>query len=147
MILLTDWVLLQPGVASVYCSIVQQTHNGVELYVREFPEMAGMQFWDIRRRFDAAIIVGFMAKSGDLRINPAEEEVMPEGARLVALADDGAANLRNQHAVITSATHTHSTCSTAASHAVPLASALQIFMVISTIGDVFDSFLPKLAHS
>lgn len=114
----------------MYCSIVQQTRNGVELYVREFPEMAGMQFWDIRRRFDAAIIVGFMAKSGDLRINPAEEEVMPEGARLVALADDGATNLRNQHAVITSATHTHSTCSTAASHALPLASAFQIYIVI-----------------
>ena len=126
MILLTDWVPLQPGVASVYCSIVQQTRNGVELYVREFSEMAGMQFWDIRRRFDAAIIVGFMAKSGDLRINPAEEEVMPEGARLVALADDGAANLHNQHALISSATHTHSTCNTAASHALPLASAFQI---------------------
>ena len=124
----------------MYCSIVQQTRNGVELYVREFPEMAGMQFRDIRRRFDAAIIVGFMAKSGDLRINPAEEEVMPEEARLVALADDGAANLHNEHAAISSSTRKHSTCSTAASHALLLASAFQ--MVILTVDAVLDSYPP-----
>ena len=42
-----------------------------------------------RRRFDSAVVVGFMEKSGDLKINPPEEEGMPEGARVVALADDG----------------------------------------------------------
>ena len=31
-----------------------------------------------------------MEKAGDLKINPPEEEGMPEGARVVALADDGA---------------------------------------------------------
>ncbi|CAK0785418.1 hypothetical protein CVIRNUC_008627 [Coccomyxa viridis] len=78
-----------PGVASVYCSIVQQTRNGVELYVREFSELVGMSFCEIRRRFDSAVVVGFMEKAGDLKINPPEEEGMPEGARVVALADDG----------------------------------------------------------
>jgi len=73
---------LQPGVASVYCSIVQQTHNGVELYERQFNEMIGMTFGEIRRRFDTAVIVGFMAKAGELNINPADDEKMPEGARL-----------------------------------------------------------------
>ena len=80
---------LQPGVASVYCTIVQQTHNGVELYVRQFPEMVGLTFGNIRRRFDTAVAVGFMCKAGELSINPSDEEEMPEGARLVALADDG----------------------------------------------------------
>ncbi len=42
-----------------------------------------------RRRFDSAVVVGFMEKAGDLKINPPEEEGMPEGARVVALADDG----------------------------------------------------------
>ena len=73
----------------MYCSIVQQTHNGVELYVRQFNEMIGMTFGEIRRRFDTAVIVGFMAKAGELNINPADDKKMPEGARLVALADDG----------------------------------------------------------
>ena len=80
--------------ASVYCSIVQQTHNGVELYVREFKDMIGRTFGAIRRRFDTAIIVGFMAKSGDLRINPADDEELQEGSRLVALAEDGARKLQ-----------------------------------------------------
>ena len=31
-----------------------------------------------------------MEKAGDLKIDPPEEEGMPEGARVVALADDGA---------------------------------------------------------
>ncbi len=44
----TKEVPLQPGVASVYCSIVQQTRNGVELYVREFSELVGMSFCEIR---------------------------------------------------------------------------------------------------
>ena len=79
--------------ASVYCTIVQQTHNGVELYVRQFPDMVGLTFGDIRRRFDTAIVVGFMCKAGALKMNPSDEEEMPEGARLVALADDGAASL------------------------------------------------------
>ena len=47
-ILATKSVSLQPGVASVYCSIVQQTRNGVELYVREFSELVGMSFREIR---------------------------------------------------------------------------------------------------
>ena len=81
---------MQPGVASVYCTIVQQTHNGVELYVRQFQEMVGLTFGDIRRRFDTAVVVGFMCKAGELKMNPSDEEEMPEGSRLVALADNGA---------------------------------------------------------
>ena len=46
--LVMETVPLQPGVASVYCSIVQQTRNGVELYVREFSELVGMTFREIR---------------------------------------------------------------------------------------------------
>lgn len=30
---------VQPGVASVYCSLVQQTKGGAELYIRRFPEV------------------------------------------------------------------------------------------------------------
>ena len=36
-----------------------------------------------------------MEKAGDLKINPPEEEGMPEGARVVALADDGGHPYRN----------------------------------------------------
>lgn len=39
---------VQPGVASVYCSIVQQTRNGVECYCREFPQLEGLPFGEAR---------------------------------------------------------------------------------------------------
>lgn len=38
---------VQPGVASVYCSIVQQTRNGVECYVRDFPQLQGLPFREV----------------------------------------------------------------------------------------------------
>ncbi len=31
---------VQPGVASVYCAIVQQTRDGCEFYIKDFPELA-----------------------------------------------------------------------------------------------------------
>ena len=37
-------LLMQPGVASVYCSIVQQTKTGAEFYVEAFPELTGCNF-------------------------------------------------------------------------------------------------------
>ncbi|EIE27753.1 hypothetical protein COCSUDRAFT_55736 [Coccomyxa subellipsoidea C-169] len=78
-----------PGVASVYCSIVQQTRTGVECYVRSFPELQGMTFTEVRRRFDAAVVIGFMAKGGVLHINPPEDEPLEEGFRVIALAPNG----------------------------------------------------------
>jgi Trk K+ transport system NAD-binding subunit len=69
---------------------VQQTRSGVECYVRAFEELRGLTFADVRRRFDAAVVIGFMAKGGALCINPAEEEVLEDGARVVALAPNGA---------------------------------------------------------
>ena len=34
--------------ASVYCSIVQQTKNGIEFYIKHFPEVAGRPYADAR---------------------------------------------------------------------------------------------------
>ena len=40
-LLTPDWPVpaAQPGVASVYCSIVQQTRTGAEFYIETFPEL------------------------------------------------------------------------------------------------------------
>ncbi len=83
----------QPGVASVYCSIVQQTRNGVECYVRAFKDLIGLPFATVRRRFDTAVVIGFMGHDGALLINPAEDAVLEEGARIIALAHNGAVPL------------------------------------------------------
>ena len=46
----------QPGVASVYCAIVQQTRDGSEFYIKDFPELAGTCYADARRRFNSATL-------------------------------------------------------------------------------------------
>ncbi len=47
----------------------------------------------VRRRFDAAVVIGFMLKGGALRINPPEDLPLDEGARVIALAPNGASPL------------------------------------------------------
>lgn len=45
----------------------------------------------VRRRFDDAVIIGFMPKGSGapLAINPAEEEILEQGTRVIALAHNG----------------------------------------------------------
>ena len=49
---------LQPGVASVYCAIVQQTRDGCEFYIKDFPELAGCSYSEARRRLPDAVLYG-----------------------------------------------------------------------------------------
>ena len=50
--------ILQPGVASVYCAIVQQTRDGCEFYIKDFPELAGCSYSEARRRLPDAVLYG-----------------------------------------------------------------------------------------
>ena len=85
--------LLQPGVASVYCTIVQQTERGVEFYLKEFPELVGMTFQEARRAFDDAVLCGYMRNGGggqpDLYVNCKDLDVIEEGDRVIALSETG----------------------------------------------------------
>lgn len=45
----------QPGIASVYSSIVQQTRSGVEFYIRAFPDLEGLTYGAARRAFPVGI--------------------------------------------------------------------------------------------
>ncbi len=85
------YLCMQPGVASVYCTIVQQSLNGSEFYIREFKELTGMTFGAARRCFDGVIVVGYMRKSEQqpLKLNPGDEDILKEGDKIVALADTG----------------------------------------------------------
>ena len=82
---------LQPGVASVYCTIVQQSLNGSEFYIRTFQELSGLTFGAARRCFDGVIVVGYMRKSEQpsLRLNPSDDDVLKDGDQIVALAATG----------------------------------------------------------
>mmetsp|Transcript_19941 Transcript_19941/g.60258 ORF Transcript_19941/g.60258 Transcript_19941/m.60258 type:complete len:961 (+) Transcript_19941:333-3215(+) len=80
----------QPGVASVYCAIVQQTSDGCEFYIKSFPGLEGCTYQEARRRLPDAILYGYISKKDKmLHANPPESDVLGEGDRVVALASTG----------------------------------------------------------
>lgn len=48
MVYLNACCAVQPGVASVYCSIVQQTAKGVEFFFKYFSKLEGRQYGEAR---------------------------------------------------------------------------------------------------
>lgn len=65
---------VQPGVASVYCSLVQQTVGGTELYIRRFPELANTTYGDARRRFPTAAVIGYITLAVSPDVHGFEDE-------------------------------------------------------------------------
>ena len=80
---------VQPGVASVYCSIVQQTRTGAEFYIQPFPELVGQSYQEIRRSFSRAVACGFQRADKSLAINPPDDAVLQEGDSVIGLAQSG----------------------------------------------------------
>ena len=84
---------MQPGVASVYCTIVQQTKEGVEFYLKNFPGLEGKTFQEARRLFDDAVLCGYIRRreggESQLNINCSDSDVLQESDRMIALSQDG----------------------------------------------------------
>ena len=62
--------------------------EGSEFYFDTWPELYGCTFKEITVRFDDAIPVGFRNVDGDVRLNPADEDVYGEGEEILVLAED-----------------------------------------------------------
>jgi len=78
-------------VASVQCAILQKAPGSVQFYLREFDSMEGLPYEEVRRRFSGAVICGMVrSKSFIPRLNPAADEVLEKGDRIIALAPNGA---------------------------------------------------------
>lgn len=81
----------QPGVASVHCAILQKSPGGVSFFLREFPELNGLDFRDVRRRFADAVICGiFRTKQHFPVMNPGAQEKMEDGDKVIALSNNSA---------------------------------------------------------
>jgi Trk K+ transport system NAD-binding subunit len=82
---------MQPWVASVQCAILQKAPGSVQFYLREFESMEGLQYEEVRRRFSGAVVCGMVrSKSFIPRLNPAADEILEKGDRIIALAPNGA---------------------------------------------------------
>ena len=82
---------LQPGVASVYCTIVQQSLEDVEFYIRNFPQFCGKSYAAVRRSFQQVVVCGYVRPKADqpLCLNPPDSEVLHKGDLIVCLAQTG----------------------------------------------------------
>ncbi|KAL0047458.1 hypothetical protein WJX82_003858 [Trebouxia sp. C0006] len=81
---------VQPGVASVYCSIVQQTSKSVEFFFKHFSMLEGKTYSEARRMFEMAVAVGVYHKSDNsININPDEKTVFQPGDQIVVLSNTG----------------------------------------------------------
>ena len=80
---------LQPGVASVHCAILQKSPGSVSFFLREFPELAGQEFREVRRKFADAVICGiFRSKTHSPILNPGDKEIVQQGDRVIALSNN-----------------------------------------------------------
>ena len=82
--------LLQPGVASVQCAILQKAPGSVSFHLRQFDSMEGLDYEDVRRRFSGAVICGIVRKNSFVPLlNPTADTKMEKGDRIIALAPEG----------------------------------------------------------
>ena len=83
-------ILAQPGVASVQCAILQKAPGSVSFYLRQFDSLAGLTYEEARRRFSGAVMCGYV-REGEwaARLNPAPDEKLEAGDRVVLLAPQG----------------------------------------------------------
>lgn len=83
---------MQPGVASVYCTIVQQSLEDVEFYIRNFPQFCGKSFAVARRSFKQVVVCGYLRPKADqpLFLNPPDSDVLQKGDLVICLAQTGA---------------------------------------------------------
>lgn len=81
---------MQPGVASVQCAILQKAPGSVSFHLCQFNSLEGQEYEDVRRRFSGAVVCGIVRKNSFVPIlNPAADEKMEAGDRIIALAPQG----------------------------------------------------------
>lgn len=81
---------VQPGVASVHASILQKSSESASFYLRDMPQLHGMTFGAIRRRFSTAIACGYYCGDKSLpHFNPADSWRYSPEDKLIFLANKG----------------------------------------------------------
>lgn len=73
------------GLAQVFRDLLD--FDGDELYLREFPELAGHTYAEAQQAFEKAAVLG-LAGAGGIVLNPPPDRVVEAGERVVALVED-----------------------------------------------------------
>ncbi len=76
----------QPGLAKVYSSILG--FQGDEFYIKNWPELVGVTFGEISRRFPMAIPIGLKSENGTITLKPSNKYVLTSTDEVVVIAED-----------------------------------------------------------
>lgn len=79
----------QSGLARVYRDLLD--FDGSELYIKGFPELAGLEFSKVGNILKGAIALGIRRRAADgfdVLINPKSDSILTEADELIVLADD-----------------------------------------------------------
>jgi Trk K+ transport system NAD-binding subunit len=76
----------QPHAAQVYADLLGFDNH--EFYMKEWPDLYGVQFGEMQLRFPDAIPIGVKTMDGQFELNPEGDREYLEGEQLIVLAED-----------------------------------------------------------
>lgn len=79
----------QSGLSAVYSELLD--FDGCEIYTTEQPELAGKTYGEALMGYADSALIGLCDADGKVKLNPAMDTVIPEGARAIIIAEDDAA--------------------------------------------------------
>jgi voltage-gated potassium channel Kch len=78
----------QAGLSAVYSELLD--FDGCEIYTTELQELVGVAYGDAVMGYEDSALIGLRYADGKVKMNPAMETVIPEGARAIIIAEDDA---------------------------------------------------------
>ncbi len=76
----------QPGLAKVYHSVLG--FEGDEFYIKNWPELSGVPFGELFRRFPMAIPIGLRSEDGAINLKPSNNYLLKSTDSVVVIAED-----------------------------------------------------------
>lgn len=78
----------QAGLSAVYSELLD--FDGCEIYTTELEDLVGVTYGDAVMGYEDSALIGLRYADGTVKMNPAMDTVIPEGARAIIIAEDDA---------------------------------------------------------
>lgn len=76
----------QSGLSSVYVELLD--FDGVEIYFTSAPQLTGKTFGEILFAYEDSAVIGMLKQDGGVKINPASDEKLEVGDKIIAISED-----------------------------------------------------------
>jgi voltage-gated potassium channel Kch len=83
----------QAGLSAVYSELLD--FDGCEIYTTELADLVGVTYGDAVMSYEDSALIGIRYVDGTVKMNPPMDTVIPDGARVVIIAEDDASIRRS----------------------------------------------------